>query len=241
MTSFAKHRFFVTPDLITTDRIVFPTEEARHASKVLRLTIGDEVIVVDGVGGTYLAEIETVTNKGTVASIRTKTMDEGEPTFFIHIGVGILKQASRWEMFLEKAVELGVSRITPLMTDRMQKNAFNARRAEAICIAALKQSGRSRLPLLDPPTKFSNMLKATSELSCRMICHEASTDAPRISSFLQDRPQRVGLLVGPEGGFTDDEVRTAQKAGWSNIWLGDRRLRTETAAIAALSVVSQSV
>lgn len=241
MTNTSKHRFFVNPELITADRIVFPTEEARHASKVLRLGIGDEVTVVDGAGGTYLAAIEVITNKGTVARILSKTMEESEPGFYVHIGVGLLKQASRWEMFLEKAVELGVSRITPLVTQRMQKIAFNQRRAEAICIAALKQSGRSRLPVVDSPTKFVKMIEGSKALSCRMICHEASDNAPRMLNLLKDRPQSVGLLVGPEGGFTDEEVSVALQAGWSDVWLGERRLRTETAAIAALSVVSQAI
>jgi 16S rRNA (uracil1498-N3)-methyltransferase len=236
-----KHRFFVPPDLISDDRIVFPTEEARHASKVLRLGIGNEVTVVDGAGGTYVAEIEVITGKGTIARILSKTMDVAEPDFYVHIGVGLLKQSSRWEMFLEKAVELGASRITPLVTQRMQKISFNQRRAEAIVIAALKQSGRSRLPILDPPTKFSKVIQETSSLSCRMICHEASSDAPRIQQLMNSRPDSIGILVGPEGGFTDEEITKALGAGWKDIWLGERRLRTETAAVAALSVVTQAL
>jgi len=237
--STVKHRFYVPSDLISGDRIVFPIEEARHAFKVLRLVVGNEVTVIDGVGGTYIAQMEVMTGKGAIGKIVKKDVDVAEPDYFVHVGVGILKQASRWETFLEKAVELGASRITPLLTSRTQKIKFNERRAEAILIAALKQSGRSRLPILDRPMTLSALFEHTTQLEAKLICHEASVDAQRLVSALESHPKSVGILVGPEGGFSDEEIVLAKAHEWTEVWLGERRLRTETAAMASLSVITQ--
>lgn len=234
-----KHRFFVPPDQITSDKIVFSTEEARHATKVLRIAIGDKVTVIDGVGGTYTAEMEVVGTKGAIASILSKEIDLGESNYSVHMVVGMIKHASRWETFIEKAVELGATRITPLISERMQKSAFNERRAWAIIIAAMKQSGRSRIPALDSPTKFKKLMEDTSLSGVKMICHESSPDAPSIGAVLSGIPNQVHILVGPEGGFTSEEVSLANELGWRTVWMGERRLRTETAAISALAVTTQ--
>lgn len=234
-----KHRFFVPIDLITEDRIVFPIEEARHATKVLRIAKGDLVTVIDGAGGTYTAEMEVVGNKGAIAAIVSKEVGLGESTYAVRMSVGMIKHAARWETFLEKAVELGVTRITPLISERMQKSAFNERRAWAIMIAALKQSGRSKLPQLDQPTKIKKLLQEEVGEEVKMICHESSPDAPSISKLLRADTSNVHILVGPEGGFSQEEITLANEAGWTTVWMGERRLRTETAAITSLAVVSQ--
>ena len=232
------HRFYVSTDFVAADRIVFPIEEARHAAKVLRLIPGDEVVVVDGQGRTYFCTLETVRPKGTIAIINSQEDDLGEPPYFIHIGVGILKQAARWETFLEKAVELGVSRVTPIVSSRIQKHSFNRRRSDAILIAALKQSGRSRLPVLDEPMGIQTIMGSMTA-DCKMICHEQSTSSFRIPGLISGDVKRVGILIGPEGGFSDEEIILAESLDWKTVWLGERRLRTETAAMAVLAVVSQ--
>ncbi|NQV74156.1 16S rRNA (uracil(1498)-N(3))-methyltransferase [bacterium] len=231
------HRFFVPPDMIALDRVVFPTEETRHASKVLRLTKGDRVIVIDGVGGTYYCELEIITSKSAIATIHSREMNVAEPMHQIRMSVGLLKQSARWETFLEKAVELGASQITPLVSSRMQKQSFNRRRAEAILISAVKQSGRSRIPTLDEPTLFEDVISL--EADCKIICHEQSSESERLLDVLAGKPSTVSMLIGPEGGFSQEEITEARAKGWKEVWLGERRLRTETAAVAALAIANQ--
>ena len=207
----------------------------------MRLGVGDEIVVVDGAGSTFHVELETLTGKRAVGRILSRTSDAGEPAQPIHASMALLKNASRWEVFIEKAVELGCTRITPLLTQRTLKVRFNRRRSDAILVAALKQSGRSRLPILDDPIKLRHLLKEKEEDTLGVICHEASLEAMSFSTVLAKADSGVSLLVGPEGGFTEEEVTLADDAGYHRIWLGARRLRAETAAIAALSVVSQFV
>lgn len=211
-------------------------DESRHAQKVLRIQIGDTITVVDGIGGTYLVEVSSIA-RAVHGRILQKTDDEGEPKAALHIALGILHQPARWETFLEKAVELGCTRITPVITQRTQSSRLKMRRLHQIMVSALKQSGRSRLPILDEPMAFETAVSMTN--GTRIICHEATSDARRLGEML---PGEGGFsaLIGPEGGFSDDEVALANRYGWETVWLGPRRLRAETAAITVAAAVSQT-
>lgn len=236
-----KHRFHASPASVSADRIVLGEDEARHAGKVLRLTEGDLILVVDGAGATHEVVLETVSGKQVAGRILSTQLEVGEPQNELHVALAVLHQPARWETFLEKAVELGCTRITPLMTARTQPGRLKERRLESIMISALKQCERSRLPRLDPPMPLDEVLSMGGSL--RMICHEALTDGRSLSGLLSDGtglpagPRRV--LIGPEGGFTDEEVARAQGLGWTAVWLGQRRLRAETAAMLAAAVLSQ--
>jgi 16S rRNA (uracil1498-N3)-methyltransferase len=236
-----KHRFFAPPEAVSADRIVLGEEEARHAGKVLRLSEGDLILVVDGAGATHEVVLETVSGKQVAGRILSTQLEVGEPKNELHVALAVLHQPARWETFLEKAVEIGCTRITPLMTARTQPGRLKERRLESIMISALKQCERSRLPQLDSPMVLDEVLALDG--SMRMICHEALTDGKTLSGLL-DAPAGVPagprrILIGPEGGFTDEEVARAQGMGWTAIWLGDRRLRAETAAMLAAAVWSQ--
>jgi len=242
----AKHRFFVPKEQISGTSVVFSEEEASHAVRVLRLNVGDQVIVVDGQGKTHLVELETMGKKSVIGAIRESWSDLGEPAFQLHVGLALLKQSARWESFLEKAVESGCSRITPFLSNRTQTKKFNTRRAEAIMVSALKQCERSRLPVLDAPSRLSEMLQQTADL--KLICHESLTENEggakrrRLAAEIHAVGADIGsisVFVGPEGGFSEEEMAAASAAGWLPIWLGDRRLRAETAALTAVTVISQ--
>ena len=234
-----KHRFYAPIEHITPDHVVLPKEEARHATKVMRLSEGAEITVVDGTGGTYQIVLDIATPKQVVGRIVHREMNVGEAQTQIHVGMSLLKQASRWETFLEKAVELGCSRISPIVSERTIKAKFNRRRAESILIAALKQSGRSRLPQLDDPISFDDMLESPNDGETALICHEIRQDSSSLTGAIQDAGKSIHVLVGPEGGYSMNEVEKAVGMGWKPVWMGPRRLRAETAAIAALSVISQ--
>ena len=104
-------------------------------------------------------------------------------------------------------------------------------------IAAVKQSGRSRIPTLDEPTQLEDI--TPDEADCKIICHEQSSESERLLDVLAGKPSTVSMLIGPEGGFSQEEITEARAKGWKEVWLGERRLRTETAAIAALAIANQ--
>lgn len=214
-------------------------EESRHARKVLRVVEGDRITVVDGVGGTHVVRITQVGKRSVAGAVESSRSEEGEPVRALHIALGILHQPARWETFLEKAVELGCTRVTPMITARTQKTRMKQHRLQQIMISALKQSGRSRLPILDEPTDFADVLSSGAEV--RVLCHESSPDAPTLTALLSGDAEDAGLavLIGPEGGFSDEEVAQAEGHGWKTVWLGARRLRAETAAVTVAAVVSQ--
>ena len=236
-----KHRFYAPPSAASVDRVILGEEEARHAIKVLRLSVGDRILVVDGFGATHEVELDAVSGKQVAGRILSTVHEAGEPRNQLHLALAVLHQPARWETFLEKAVELGCTRITPLVTERTQQGRLKARRLENIMVSALKQCERSRLPQLDDPMSLEAVLALDGSL--RLICHEALSDGRTLADLLAgvdgppEGPRRV--LIGPEGGFTDGEVERARRANWTRVWLGPRRLRAETAAMVAASVLSQ--
>ncbi len=228
--------FFAPPDYIADGRIVLPDDEARHAVRALRHSVGDEIVVVDGAGGRYRVRLTEADKRGAAGEIVGTERDVGEPTHRLIIGLGVLKNAGRFETFVEKAVELGVTDIVPLVTERTERSILKAKRLDNILIAALKQSGRSRLPTLTNPQPLADRLVEHAE-GLRILCHEAADPEPLLPRVLARNPaQDITILVGPEGGFSDSEVADAEVAGWTVASLGPRRLRAETAAIAAASV-----
>lgn len=214
-------------------------DESRHALKVLRVEEGERITVVDGIGGTFLVKVGPIMRKRISGLIVERTENEGESGRPMHIALSILNQPARWETFLEKAVELGCSRITPLISERTQSPRLKMRRMHAIVISALKQSGRSRMPQLDDPTKLSEVLE-TAE-GTRIICHESSPEAKRLDQILGEQALDASMtaVIGPEGGFSEGEIARANELGWTTVWLGPRRLRAETAAMTVAATVSQ--
>lgn len=239
MAHHADTQFYVRPEDVSGEWLTLTGEEARHASKVLRLRPGDEVGATDGQGQWYRAEVTGVTRDDLTARILERKEGVGESSLRLTMGVGLLKNPARFETFLEKAVELGVSAIVPLVTDRTERATFKASRAQNILIAALKQSGRTRLPELSEPVAFSVFL-ADAGPGVKLICHEAEGKDAAIGGHLRTGASEVCVLVGPEGGFSQAEVEQARACGFVPVSLGARRLRAETAAIAAAAFVMLS-
>ncbi len=230
--------YFAPPSFIEGERLRLPEEEARHAVRVLRRRPGDEVVVVDGEGGWYRVRLDRVDKKHASGVILERRADVGEPNYELTVGLGVLKHPNRFETFLEKAVELGVTTVVPLLTVRTEKASVKGERAHRILVAAMKQCGRSRLPRLVPPQPLAAFLEAgRPELG--VICHERMGADAGITAVLRAHPEarRIGVLVGPEGGFTEDEVAAAERRGYRAVSLGPRRLRAETAGITAAAAV----
>ncbi|GAB5521576.1 MAG: RsmE family RNA methyltransferase [Rhodothermales bacterium] len=229
--------FYAPPDHFDNGYVRLPPDEARHAVRVLRMRQGDPLVVVDGIGGWHEVELTQVQRDQAEGIVRVAKRGVGEPSYDLTLGIALLKQASRFEFILEKAVELGVQRIVPLLTHRTEKPRLKQQRAEHILVAAMKQSGRTRLPVLEQPTPLSEMLETTPQ-GLRVLCHEATNPAHQLVAQLQQHSSTAAtILIGPEGGFTDTEVGVAEQHGWQPASLGPRRLRAETAAVTAAAAV----
>lgn len=234
--------FYAPPSAHRGEWITLPAEEARHAARVLRKKPGDEIVVVDGEGAWFRVRLEQVGKNAAAGPVVERRQDVGEPPYELVIGLALLKNTNRFETFLEKAVELGAGAVVPLVTERTERPRLKKTRAESILVAAMKQSGRSRLVHLDEPAELDVWLDASRagrpDVQA-LICHEAVGAGQSIYRVLDGRPgaARVEVLVGPEGGFSDGEVATAEAAGFVPVSLGPRRLRAETAALTAAAAV----
>ena len=230
--------FYAPPSAIRGQRVVLPEEEARHLRTVLRGEQGDEMTVVDGDGGWYRVEITHVGSDQVVGTIVERREDVGEPATDVTVALGILKKRSRFETFVEKAVELGARRIVPLRTARTERESIRTERLRNVMVAALKQCRRSWLPELATPQSPEALL-SSSGAEMRLVCHAGDAAVPIQRAVDEARPVASALvLVGPEGGFSAAEVEAAAEAGCVPASLGARRLRAETAGLAALHSVT---
>jgi len=235
-------RYYAPPSAVHGDRLVLPPEEAHHALRVLRAAAGQEIEVVDGEGGWYRVRLDEADRRTAAGTILERRREVGEPDYSLTVGLAMLKNPSRYETFLEKATELGVTAVLPLQTARTQKARLKTARAQNILVSAMKQCGRSRQVHLSDVVDFTDVIAANTA-GLKVICHEAGPLEDNLSALLAREPslpRHILLLVGPEGGFSDDEVAAAQRAGFQVASLGPRRLRAETAALTAVAAIMLS-
>ena len=213
----------------------FDREESRHIVKVLRKTNGDNVFVTNGKGSVFKTEIASAAeHKCTVRIVEVQTA--AKPLYELHLAVAPTKMIDRFEWFLEKATEIGATRITPLICDRSERKSLKTDRLHKIVQSAMKQSLRSWLPVLDEPIDFKDFIGQKIN-GIRVIAHCEQEGRKSLKSILLPQTD-VTILIGPEGDFTGKEIRLALEAGYIAATLGQNRLRTETAAIAACHAVT---
>lgn len=227
--------FFAAPDDFDGAVVSLRDDEAHHASRVLRLRTGDEIQIVDGMGGWYRVTLDKLDGGVVRGSIIERRLGVGESSTYVHLAVAGLKSRSRFDMILEKATELGVSRVTVLDTQRAERARVDVDRSTRLMRAAMKQCKRSRIPLLEGPVSLSEFLSA-AEASRKLVCHNGDGDVS-IPNALDASDRDVTIAVGPEGGFADDEIDQAIAQGFQSVHLGPRRLRTETACLVACSAI----
>jgi 16S rRNA (uracil1498-N3)-methyltransferase len=201
--------------------------EERHHARVLRVREGEEVEVFDALGKNYLARFESA---GSIAILRET--ENREPGTENHLAISII-QLEKFEFVLQKGTELGVRSFIPLITDRIEVRIERIRgkeeRWKKIVLEAVKQSGRSRIPAIEPPTKFDEAIKREG----MKIVFDTDTQTGH-----RQPATAATLFIGPEGGFSERELQLARDSGASFERLGPRRLRAETAAIVALAIVA---
>ncbi len=221
---------FYTPDL-TSDRYTLNEDESKHCSKVLRLGIGDVVQLIDGKGGFYQAEIIIAGKKNVELSIVHRQTEYGKRNHYLHIAVAPTKNIDRLEWFLEKATEIGIDEITPIICERSERRIVKEERLEKVITSAVKQSLTAYHPKLNPTISFSEFLKRRDH-SEKFIAHCNDGEKQYIHQLVQ-KHQSYLVLIGPEGDFTPAETNIALENGYKAVTLGNTRLRTETAALAA--------
>lgn len=217
-----------------TESFSFDKEESRHISKVLRKKEGDILFVTNGLGFLFETKITLTTdNKCTVKIISS---EKTKPTaYHLHLAVAPTKMNERYEWFLEKATEIGIGEITPIICEHSERKVVKTERFEKILLSAMKQSNQYFLPKLNPPVSFKEFVKQNVN-GQKFIAHCVETDKKSLKNTLQ-LAQNVTILIGPEGDFSEKEITMALDNNYIPVSLGNTRLRTETAAIVACHTV----
>ncbi len=222
---------FYTPD-ITADEYVLNEDESKHCIRVLRLNIGSEVYLIDGVGGLYKAAIVSQTKKNVTLKVLEATHNYNKRNHRLHIAVAPTKNIDRLEWFLEKATEIGIEEITPIICDRSERRVVKEDRLVRVVTSAVKQSLQAYHPKVNPQINFSAFLQIENADN-KMIAHCIDESSRQYISQIAGPHQNYTILIGPEGDFTPQEIELALQNGYKPLTLGNTRLRTETAALAA--------
>ena len=223
---------FYQPALSPTDTTgTLTDDDARHATRTLRLGPGEVIAVTNGRGNRFGSVITKADNKG--CAFRIDTVETVAPRpFFVHICVAPTKNIDRMEWFVEKAVELGIERISFFFGQHSERRVLKLERIEKIAVAAMKQSLQSWLPQLDEAVSFANLIEQPID-GQRFIAHMPENSQALHLFHAASLAQHYTVLIGPEGDFSAQEVQQAIDAGFQLVTLGPNRLRTETAALAA--------
>jgi 16S rRNA (uracil1498-N3)-methyltransferase len=221
---------FYTPDIEST-QYTLSGEESKHCSRVLRLQKKDLVHLVDGKGGLFVAEILDDHPKRTVLQVLDAQLEYQKRNHHLHIAIAPTKNMDRLEWFLEKATEIGIDEITPIICERSERKEVKTERLEKVVVAAMKQSLKAYSPRINEPIAIQKFI-SKADTDFKYIAHCLPHDKQEIkNSFSQH--QSYTILIGPEGDFSEIEINNALQSGFLPITLGNSRLRTETAALQA--------
>lgn len=222
---------FYAPD-ISGITYLMNEEESRHCTKVLRIKKGDHLNLTDGKGGLYEAELVSLEGKHCLLNILHSEFDFGKKNYHLHVAISPLKNPDRLEWFVEKAVEIGVDEITPVISDHSERKQINFERIQRIAVAAMKQSNKAFLPRINNLCSFSNLIQLAEVGQLKLIAHCNPGKKKMIPEVLKQY-SKIAILIGPEGDFSEEEVEKASNFSWQAISLGNSRLRSETAGIVA--------
>lgn len=215
-------------------------DETRHLRNVLRLKDGDEIYLFDGAGKEFQCEVQTIARDSTEVTV-IKQVGAAQPESSLNLTLAIaLLKGEKFDLVIQKATELGAARIIPVITSRADVRIKSdddaerkATRWQRIVLEATKQCGRTRLMKIETPMGFADLINDSNENTDLRVMFAERAGASLAEAFgePQDQPKTVAALVGPEGGWADDEIEQAGVAGWKIVTLGGRILRAETAAI----------
>ena len=224
-------QLFYNPTITeSTEVFSFDKEESKHIIKVLRKKDTDLLYVTNGLGHLFKTEITLASDSK--CTVRIISFEKAAPSKFkLHLAVAPTKMNDRYEWFLEKATEIGVHEITPIICDHSERKVINNERFDKILLTAMKQSNELYLPKLNPATTFKEFIKQKNE-GVKLIAHCEEMDKITLKSILKPNKD-ITMLIGPEGDFSEKEIALALENNFTAVSLGNTRLRTETAAIVA--------
>jgi len=221
---------FYTPE-ITGKTYTLDETESKHCVRVLRLEKGHEITLVDGRGGFFTAEIADPNPKRCLVNVIKSELNFGLRNFQVQVAIAPTKNMERIEWFLEKATEIGINRVTPLLCRHSERKEIKHERLEKVLVSAMKQSLKAFLPQLDELTKFSDLICQPFE-GQKFIAHCEEQQRELLKNAVKSGGNYL-ILIGPEGDFSPEEIELAINAGFLPVSLGHSRLRTETAGVVA--------
>lgn len=237
------HRFYVDNSKLSEEVITITGEDVNHIKNVLRMKKGDKLIICNGQGIEYCCIIDKVCEKEIIAVIQETTQSEAELPSHIYLFQGLPKK-DKMDLIVQKAVELGIYEIIPVMMKRTivkledkKKEEKKLERWQSIAEGAAKQSGRGMIPKVHEVVSFKEAVIMAQKLGISMLPYECATKIARTKELIASccEKESIGVFIGPEGGFDPEEVEWAEKAGIEAVTLGKRILRTETAGLTILS------
>ncbi len=228
--------FFVDTKNISKNQFFLNDQESHHLIRVLRKPIGTEIWLIDGIGSAYYGILQNIQNDVVSGRILEVFPKYGENKIQLKLGIGILKK-DKMNFVVEKATECGANEIIPLVLDKCIKRDVNLDRLKKISRSAVKQCGRSVIPSIPRPIKLKELLN-TDTNSLILVCHETAINKIDIVPKKLINASNIVLLVGPEGDFSKKEIDYLKDHNANFISLGNRRLRSETAVIAALAQIN---
>lgn len=224
-------QLFYNPDInLDTKTFAFDREESKHIIKVLRKKGGDKLYVTNGLGDLFITEIAVGSESKCIVNI-VEIEHKDRPAPELHLAVAPTKMNDRYEWFLEKSTEIGIAQITPIICERSERRNLKVERFEKILQSAMKQSHHYFLPKLNEAVTFKEFVEKQTE-GAKFIAHCEPTDKKSLKELLV-KNENATLLIGPEGDFTEKEIKIALENNYVAVSLGNTRLRTETAAIVA--------
>jgi 16S rRNA (uracil1498-N3)-methyltransferase len=212
----------------------FSKEESKHITKVLRKQPQDLIVLTDGKGNQYQGLLEVINSKSCGVRI-TKVIPLKADPYNLHIAIAPTKNMDRLEWFVEKATEIGIHQITPILCHRSERKTVKHERLHKIAVSAMKQSMGTYLPQINPLTTFENTLQKVQGFCVIAHCHDTPRDLLRSVGITHSD---VHIFIGPEGDFTKEEVASALSKSAVAVSLGHKRLRTETAALVACQTMA---
>ena len=221
---------------------MLPEDESVHFVRVLRHSEGDEIFVIDGLGTLYTCRLTDASPKAARAQVLREEPDWGAHPYFLEMAVCPTKNLDRYEWFAEKATELGLDVITPVIGEHSERKVFKSDRLRRLLISASKQSLKGAVPSVGEPLSVKEFIEKAPQDALRLICccFEGETPRTSINDVLPDSVgdlPRIIILIGPEGDFSREEAALAVRSGFIPVHLGPSRLRTETAALTAVEAV----
>jgi 16S rRNA (uracil1498-N3)-methyltransferase len=228
-------QLFYCPDINPNQIYTLGKEESQHCVKVLRLKENDTLFLTDGQGNLYKAEIvEAMPRSCSVRIIETQ-VEYGKRDYYLHVAIAPTKNIARIEWFLEKATEMGIDEITPIICEHSERDIIKNERLEKIIVSAMKQSLKAYLPKLNEAIPIKNLIQNSKEEN-KLICYCQDDDRKKIQDIYKPK-ESVLIIIGPEGDFSEKEVKEALNNNFQKITLGKERLRTETAGLYAVQSI----